>query len=54
MNKIKSFFSVVVYSMILASTVFYFTVDKIIPRVLYKNVIDFELSFDADDALVFS
>ena len=53
MNKIKSFFLVVVYSMILASTVFYFTVDKIIPSVLYKNVIDFELSFDADDALVF-
>ena len=53
LNIIKSFFLVIVYSLILASAVFYYTVDKVVPNVLYKNVIDFELSFDADDALVF-
>ena len=43
LNIIKSFFLVIVYSLILASAVFYYTVDKVVPNVLYKNVIDFEL-----------
>ena len=47
----KLFLIVALYSLIFASVVFHFTVDKIIPNVSYKNMIDFDIAFNENDTI---
>ena len=47
----KLFLIVALYSLIFASVVFHFTVDKIVPNVSYKNMIDFDIAFNENDTI---
>lgn len=52
--KVKYLFISFIYALIFSSFLFFFTVDKVVPRVAYKNVIEFDLAYlNYDDVVCF-